>query len=101
MERVGVKKLRDRLSYYLNLVRRGQRVLVLSRGEVVAEIVRPKKEDAELSGIERYLREGEKSGRIIRAKASSPGEAFRMLKLSEKCDFDWQSILDEVRRDGF
>jgi antitoxin (DNA-binding transcriptional repressor) of toxin-antitoxin stability system len=38
---VGVRELKNRLSEYLRLVRRGERVLVTDRGQVVAELRRP------------------------------------------------------------
>ncbi len=41
MKTVGIRELKNRLSEYLRLVRRGERVLVTDRGEVVAEIHRP------------------------------------------------------------
>lgn len=41
MKTVGVRELKNRLSEYLRLVRRGERVLVTDRGEVVAELRRP------------------------------------------------------------
>jgi antitoxin (DNA-binding transcriptional repressor) of toxin-antitoxin stability system len=41
VERVGVKKLKNNLSAYLRRVKRGVRVLVTDRGEVIAELGRP------------------------------------------------------------
>jgi prevent-host-death family protein len=35
---VGTKELKNRLSYYLRLVRDGERVIVCDRGKVVAEL---------------------------------------------------------------
>lgn len=41
MKAVGIRDLKNHLSAYLRLVRRGERILVTDRGEVVAEIRHP------------------------------------------------------------
>ena len=41
MKAVGLRDLKNRLSEYIREVRRGERVMVTDRGEVVAEIVPP------------------------------------------------------------
>lgn len=41
MRTVGIRELKNRLSEYLRLVRRGERILVTDRGEVMAELRRP------------------------------------------------------------
>ena len=38
MATVGVRELKNRLSYYLDLVRKGERVVVTGRGAPIAEI---------------------------------------------------------------
>jgi antitoxin (DNA-binding transcriptional repressor) of toxin-antitoxin stability system len=45
IERVGVKNLKNNLSAYLRQVKRGARILVTDRGEVVAELGRPRDEE--------------------------------------------------------
>ena len=42
VERVGVKNLKNNLSAYLRQVKRGVRVLITDRDEVVAEIGKPR-----------------------------------------------------------
>ena len=42
--RVGVKNLKNNLSAYLRQVRKGVRVLVTDRDEVIAELARPRSE---------------------------------------------------------
>ncbi len=42
VERVGVKDLKNNLSAYLRQVKRGVRVLVTDRNEVIAEIGKPR-----------------------------------------------------------
>lgn len=39
MESVGVRELKNRLSYYLHAVRRGESLIVTARGEPVARLV--------------------------------------------------------------
>lgn len=41
MKTVGLRELKNRLSEYVRVVRRGQSVLVTNRGEVVAELRTP------------------------------------------------------------
>jgi antitoxin (DNA-binding transcriptional repressor) of toxin-antitoxin stability system len=41
MKTVGLRELKNRLSEYVRVVRRGQSVLVTNRGEVVAELRAP------------------------------------------------------------
>ena len=38
---VGIRELKDRLSAYIQMVRRGEEILVTDRGEVVAELRQP------------------------------------------------------------
>jgi antitoxin (DNA-binding transcriptional repressor) of toxin-antitoxin stability system len=45
VERVGIKNLKNNLSAYLRQVKRGVRVLVTDRDEVVAEIGKPRSDD--------------------------------------------------------
>lgn len=39
---VGIRELKNRLSEYVRLARKGERVLVTDRGEVVAELTAPR-----------------------------------------------------------
>src|SRR6266567_5534270 len=58
--RVGVKNLKNNLSAYLRQVKRGVRVLVTDRDEVIAEIGKPRDEHGELSPLfEEWIRRGE------------------------------------------
>ncbi|HEX9687792.1 MAG TPA: hypothetical protein VGB47_01820 [Thermoanaerobaculia bacterium] len=45
VERVGIKSLKNNLSAYLRQVKRGVRVLVTDRDEVVAEIGKPRSDE--------------------------------------------------------
>jgi antitoxin (DNA-binding transcriptional repressor) of toxin-antitoxin stability system len=42
MPKVGLRQLKNRLSHYVRQVRRGHELQVTDRGEVVAELVRPR-----------------------------------------------------------
>ena len=44
VERVGIKNLKNSLSSYIRQARKGVRVLVTDRGEVVAELCRPRRD---------------------------------------------------------
>jgi antitoxin (DNA-binding transcriptional repressor) of toxin-antitoxin stability system len=39
---VGIRELKNRLSEYLRMVRRGEEILVTDRGEVIAELRQPR-----------------------------------------------------------
>jgi len=47
VERVGVKNLKNNLSAYLRQVKRGVRVLVTDRDEIIAEIGKPRRDIAQ------------------------------------------------------
>ena len=60
VERVGVKNLKNNLSAYLRQVKRGVRVLVTDRDEVIAEIGKPRRERGGLPLLfEEWIRRGE------------------------------------------
>ncbi len=60
VERVGVKNLKNNLSAYLRQVKRGVRVLVTDRDEVIAEIGQPRKQRGDLPPLfEEWIRRGE------------------------------------------
>jgi hypothetical protein len=60
--RVGVKNLKNNLSAYLRQVRRGMRVLVTDRNEVVAELGQPQSDIA--SGVHPLLAEWISTGKL-------------------------------------
>ena len=49
MKAVGIRELKDRLSEYLQMVRRGEDILVTDRGQVVAELRRPCRAEREVA----------------------------------------------------
>ncbi len=73
MKSVGIKVLKNKLSSYLNAVRRGEIVLVTDRDEVIAEIRRPSLLNvSSLSRFEIFLHEGVASGAIRCGIAEEP-----------------------------
>jgi antitoxin (DNA-binding transcriptional repressor) of toxin-antitoxin stability system len=89
VERVGVKNLKNNLSAYLRRVKRGVRVLVTDRDEVIAEIGKPQG-DVAREGIHPLLAEWIAAGdlkpasvrkrRLPRSPVSLPaGTAQRLL----------------------
>jgi len=89
VERVGVKNLKNNLSAYLRQVKRGVRVLVTDRDEVIAEIGKPRRERGGLPLLfEEWIRRGElRPGRRPRRPLPvspvrfPPGTAQRLLDL--------------------
>jgi hypothetical protein len=88
VDRVGVKNLKNNLSAYLRQVKRGVRVLVTNRGEVIAEIGKPRKEYGDFPPLfEEWIRRGElRPGRRPKKLPISPvrfpaGTAQRLLDL--------------------
>ena len=63
VERVGVKNLKNNLSAYLRRVKRGVRVLVTDRDEVVAELGRPRS-DGPREGMHPLLVEWIAAGKV-------------------------------------
>ncbi len=67
---IGIRELRNRLSRYLDDVRRGEVVLVTDRGEVIAEIRQPTPPQIPRSPLERRIEAHVRQGVI--APASVP-----------------------------
>jgi len=90
VERVGIKNLKNNLSAYLRQVKRGVRVLVTDRDEVIAEIGKPRhNEISELPPLfAEWIRRGELQPRRRSKRPLSvspvrfpPGTAKRLLDL--------------------
>lgn len=100
MRSVGIKALKAHLSRYIDLVRKGEVVLVTDRDEVVAELRLPSQ--LVPSGVSRWdlaLQEEARRGSVILAKRKES----LLRTLPTPCDdgLDLQRILDEVREDRF
>jgi prevent-host-death family protein len=59
MKTVGLRELKNRLSEYVRHVRDGETVTVTDRGEVVAELVPPRRHEGIPAGLEEMARRGE------------------------------------------
>jgi prevent-host-death family protein len=86
MERIGVRELRQHASRYLDLVKAGQTVEVTERGQLVALLVPPSREQ---SAYDRLVAEG----RLIPAK-----RPFVLPEpLATQSEIDSEQALDEQR----
>ena len=56
MSDVNITELREKLPSYLERARRGERIRVTSRGEVIAEISAPKAREQEAEIVRKQLR---------------------------------------------
>ncbi|MGD0191392.1 MAG: type II toxin-antitoxin system prevent-host-death family antitoxin [Rhizomicrobium sp.] len=75
MKTVGLRELKNRLSEYVRHVRNGETVTVTDRGEVVAELVPPRRsQDQATSGLEELARRGE----VRLAKSSTRSERVKI-----------------------
>ncbi|HEY5047066.1 MAG TPA: type II toxin-antitoxin system prevent-host-death family antitoxin [Rhizomicrobium sp.] len=59
MKTVGLRELKNHLSEYVRYVRDGETVSVTDRGEVVAELVPPRRQEGIPSGLEEMATRGE------------------------------------------
>lgn len=100
MRSVGIKALKAHLSRYIDLVRKGEVVLVTDRDEVVAEIRLPSQPvPSKVSRWDLALQEEARRGSVILAKRkksllTGPPEP-------DPSPVDLQRILDELREDRF
>jgi antitoxin (DNA-binding transcriptional repressor) of toxin-antitoxin stability system len=96
MKRVGLRELKNRLSEYVRLVRRGEIVLVTDRGEVVAEL-RPPGGPQPAVGIPPGLLELAGRGLLTLGGPNHPGLYPRLSQLVHPGTA--QQLLDEERGD--
>jgi len=100
MKSVGIKILKNNLSKYLNLVRNGgEIILVTDRDEVIAEISKPTSAVPGLSRWEMFLNAEEKRGALRRAtrRESRAGKETK----AAPAITDWWSLYEEIRGDRF
>jgi antitoxin (DNA-binding transcriptional repressor) of toxin-antitoxin stability system len=91
---VGVRDLKNQLSFYLQYVKNGEKVIVTEHDKVIAEINVPEIEDKYIS-IREKMRELSKEGDIILAKRTK--NCVKLQKPKEK--LDWESVYNEIRAD--
>lgn len=99
MRTVGVRDLKNGLSAYLKLAKGGETILITERREIVAVLKgtaegRPTGDHA----MEDYLREGGRSGKLIRA-ARRKSVVRSLMKNITPTRMDWRAILEQVRGD--
>lgn len=100
MRSVGIKALKAHLSRYIDLVRKGEVVLVTDRDEVVAEIRLPSQlVPSKVSRWDLAMQEEARRGSVILAKR----QKSVITTLPTPCDdgIDVQKILAEIREDRF
>ncbi|MGA1869921.1 MAG: type II toxin-antitoxin system Phd/YefM family antitoxin [bacterium] len=52
MTSVGIKNLKNKLSYYLSLVKRGEDILITERGKIIARVIQ---EDPKKTSVQQAL----------------------------------------------
>ncbi len=77
MKTVGLRELKNHLSEYVRHVRAGETVAVTDRGEVVAELVPPRRQEGIPPGLEDMARRGD----IRLGKPLSPEERKRLYRI--------------------
>lgn len=99
MKSVGIKMLKNNLSKYLKLVRKGETILVTDRNEVIAEIRRPS-ESGRTDRLQAFLEEEARLGHVTLATTRNPDalEQLRALPRPRK-PIDIQALMDEIRQD--
>ena len=103
MKAIGIKVLKNKLSSYLDLVRKGERILVTDRDEVIAEICRPSLgRDSSRSSLDRFIDEGVLSGALTLPSSSAPfPSSMKDLIPASSPDVDSLALLSETRKDRY
>ena len=97
MQAVGVRELKNRLSEYLRAVKRGERILITDRGEVIAEIRQPTAYPADSSfpsGLAAMVREG-----TVQVGLPNAAEAYPPLP-RRVAEGTAAQLLNELRGEG-
>jgi prevent-host-death family protein len=84
MRKVGMRQLRNRLSHYVRQVRAGREIQVTNRGEVVAELVPP--------------RRGEGQSVVVTLGLPNDPKVYRRMPRRLKRG-ELQRLIDEERRE--
>ncbi len=102
MKSVGVKILKNKLSYYLQAVRAGDVVYVTDRDEVIAEIRQPTVAHAHgLSRWETLLNDLDRKGLVVRARSHlvPPVKTKRKVPKEKAPSLDVMTLLSATRED--
>jgi antitoxin (DNA-binding transcriptional repressor) of toxin-antitoxin stability system len=76
IQTVNIRALKDKLSFYIRLVERGDVVLVSDRGTVVAELRQPTLHQAAIDAAQGKLQQLAETGRLHLGLPNTP-EAYR------------------------
>lgn len=104
MKAVGIKLLKNNLSRYLDLVRKGETIFVTDRDEVIAEIHQPINASAKVSRWELFLNEQERKGalrRAVRSTSKLREILGRRTVKTPKGGPSSKELLDSIRTDRF
>jgi prevent-host-death family protein len=94
MKSVGLRELKNRLSEYVREVRSGEAVLVTDRGEVVAELVPPRRSPEE-KGIPSALAALAREGRVTLGLPNDPSAYPKLPRLLKRISS--AELLDQER----
>jgi prevent-host-death family protein len=92
--KIGLRELKNRLSHYVRQVRAGHEIQVTDRGEVVAELVPPRRRAAPVNGQE-GLAELARRGLVTIGLPNDPKVYRRMPRLLKPGEL--QRLIDEER----
>jgi len=99
---VKVRELKNRLSHYLQIARKGETVVVLDRNTPIAEI-RARSVGASSEQTDRYIRELSAQGLLLAARADTVPNFTRLLHKARasRPQGDRRATLDDQRADRF
>ncbi len=101
MKSVGIKNLKNNLSAYLKLVKKGEVIVVTERDEVIAEIKKPDvTPEQSISKFEKFLQEEARLGRLTLPKQTKTLLKKNIGKPKLKMS-DWWPMYEEIRSDRF
>ncbi len=99
---VKVRELKNRLSHYLQIARKGETVVVLDRNTPIAEI-RARAVGVSSEHTDRHIRELSSQGLLLAAKADTRPNFTSLIRRARaaRSDGDWRATLDDQRADRF
>lgn len=89
MVTVGIKNLRNALSKYINIVKKGESVLITDHNRIVAELRPSEQSDTNFSLLNKYLEEQIINGSIIKSTKHT-----LLKKIKSKDSIDPEAISD-------
>jgi len=98
MKKVGIAELRNKLSHYLDQVKKGSSLLVLDRNQPIAQIIPLQKAAGRTPSDEARLARLERKG-LIRRGSGDSGQWLVKRRLVKVSGSVLQDLLDERRSD--